>query len=157
MKDKIIRYSPWVLHFNTGACNGCDIEVLAALTPFFDPERFGVKLAPNPRHADIILVTGAVTKKAAERLRRLYEQTPNPKFVIAIGACAISGGVFTGTYSLVSRVDEVVPVDIYVPGCPPKPEAILDAVVKLLNKLKEGEQKAEGQGGEVKAEVTVSE
>jgi len=133
--EKLIRYSPWLIHFNTGACNGCDIEVLAALTPFFDPERMGVKLAPNPRHADIMVVTGAVTKKAASRLKRLYEQMPSPKYVIAVGACAISGGVFAGSYSTVSGVDKVIPVDMYVPGCPPKPEAILDGIVKLLLKV----------------------
>jgi len=136
--EKLIRYSPWLVHFNTGACNGCDIEVLAALTPFFDPERMGVKLAPNPRHADIMIVTGAVTKKAASRLKRLYEQMPSPKYVIAVGACAISGGVFAGSYSTVSGVDRVIPVDVYVPGCPPKPEAILDGIVKLLSKVGRG-------------------
>ncbi len=135
MSEKLIRYSPWLIHFNTGACNGCDIEVLAALTPFFDPERMGVKLAPNPRHADIMVVTGAVTKKAASRLKRLYEQMPSPKYVIAVGACAISGGVFAGSYSTVSGADKVVPVDMYIPGCPPKPEAILDGIVKLLLKV----------------------
>ena len=135
---KLIKYSPWLLHFNTGACNGCDIEVLAALTPYYDPERFGVKLAPNPRHADVMVVTGAVTKKAAERLKRLYDQMPSPKFVVAVGACAISGGVFAGSYSVVNGVDKVVPVSMYVPGCPPRPEAILYVIVKLLSKLDGG-------------------
>jgi len=97
---KIIRLSPWLVHFNTGACNGCDIEVLAALTPLYDPERFGIKLAPSIRHGDILVVTGAVTKKAGERLKRLYEQMPEPKFVVAVGACACSGGVFAGSYSV---------------------------------------------------------
>ncbi len=135
---KIIRYTPWLVHFNTGACNGCDIEVLTALTPLYDPERFGVKLAPSIRHGDILIVTGAVTKKAAERLKRLYDQMPSPKFVIAVGACGCSGGVFAGSYSVVGGVDKVIPVDIYIPGCPPRPEAILDAIVKLLKKLEEG-------------------
>lgn len=135
---KVIKYSPWLVHFNTGACNGCDIEVLASLTPYYDPERFGVKLAPNPRHADVMVVTGAVTKKAAERLKRLYDQMPSPKFVVAVGACAISGGVFSGSYSLVSGADKVVPVSMYVPGCPPRPEAILYGVVRLLSKLDGG-------------------
>ncbi len=134
-KVKLIKYSPWLLHFNTGACNGCDIEVLAALTPYYDPERFGVKLAPNPRHADVMVVTGAVTKKAAERLKRLYDQMPPPKFVIAVGACAISGGIFSGSYAVLNGADKAVPVDMYVPGCPPRPEAILYGVVKLLSKL----------------------
>ncbi len=133
---KIIRYSPWLVHFNTGACNGCDIEVLAALTPHYDPERFGIKLAPSIRHGDILVVTGAVTKKAGERLKRLYEQMPSPKFVVAVGACAISGGVFAGSYSVIGGADKVVPVDIYIPGCPPRPEAILHGIVELLGKLK---------------------
>jgi NADH-quinone oxidoreductase B subunit len=138
MGASVIRYSPWIMHFNAGACNGCDIEVLAALTPLFDPERLGVRLAPNPRHADIIVVTGALNKKAAERLRRLYEQTPSPKYVIACGACAISGGVFTDSYPLISRADRVVPVDVYVPGCPPRPEAILYGIKKLLDRVARG-------------------
>jgi len=135
-RAKIIRYSPWLVHFNTGACNGCDIEVLAALTPLYDPERFGVKLAPSIRHGDILVVTGGVTRKAAERLKRLYEQMPNPKFVVAVGACAIDGGVFKGSYAVVGGADKVVPVSMYVPGCPPRPEAILHAIVKLIEKLR---------------------
>jgi membrane-bound hydrogenase subunit mbhJ len=131
----IIRYSPWLIHFNTGACNGCDIEVLAAITPLYDPERFGIRLAPSIRHADILVVTGAVTKKAAERLKKLYDQMPNPKFVVAVGACAISGGVFHNSYSVLGGADKVVPVDMYIPGCPPRPEAILADIIKLLKRL----------------------
>ncbi|MEM1898459.1 MAG: NADH-quinone oxidoreductase subunit NuoB, partial [Sulfolobales archaeon] len=112
--------------------------VLAALTPYYDPERFGVRLAPNPRHADVMVVTGAVTKKAGERLKRLYDQMPQPKFVVAVGACAISGGIFSGSYSVLSGADKVVPVSMYVPGCPPRPEAILYGIVKLLSKLDGG-------------------
>ncbi len=136
---KIIKYSPWLVHFNTGACNGCDIEVLASITPHYDPERFGVKLAPSVRHGDVLVVTGAVTKKAAERLKRLYEQMPDPKFVVAVGACALSGGVFQGSYPVVGGADKVVKVDMYIPGCPPRPEAILDGIVKLLKKLERGD------------------
>ncbi len=136
-KAKIIRYTPWLVHFNTGACNGCDIEVLAALTPFYDVERFGIKLAPSIRHGDILLVTGAVTKKAGERLKRLYEQMPGPKFVIAVGTCACTGGVFAKSYSVYAGADKVVPVDMYIPGCPPRPEAIIDGIAKLLKKLEQ--------------------
>ena len=132
---KIIKYSPWLVHFNTGACNGCDIEVLAAITPLYDPERFGVRLAPSIRHGDILVVTGGVTKKAAERLKRLYEQMPEPKYVIAVGACACTGGVFQGSYSMVLGADKVIPVDMYIPGCPPRPEAILDGIIKLLKNI----------------------
>ena len=127
--------SPWVLHFNAGACNGCDIEIVACLTPKYDVERFGVKLEPSPRHADVLLVTGAVTKQCAERLKRIYDQMPQPKFVVAIGACACSGGVFNGCYGVEGGVDKVIPVTAYIPGCAPRPEAIMDGVVKLLNAL----------------------
>jgi membrane-bound hydrogenase subunit mbhJ len=125
-----------LLHFNTGACNGCDIEVVALLTPRYDVERFGIKLEPSPRHADVLVVTGIVTKQVAPRLKRIYEQMPSPKFVIAIGACACSGGIFQGCYGMYKRLDEVIPVDVYVPGCPPKPEAMMQAVVKLIDKVK---------------------
>lgn len=102
------------------------------LTPRYDVERFGILLEPSPRHADVLLVTGAVTKQCADRLRRIYEQMPEPKSVVAIGACACSGGVFEGTYNVLGGADKVVPVDAYIPGCPPKPEAMIDGVVKLL-------------------------
>jgi len=127
--------SPWVLHFNSGACNGCDIEIVSLLTPKYDVERFGVKLEPSPRHADVLLVTGCVTQQCAERLKRVYDQMPQPKFVVAIGACACSGGVFAGNYNVVGGVDKVIPVTAYIPGCPPRPEALMDGVVKLLNAL----------------------
>ena len=132
-----VKRSPWILHFNTGACNGCDIEVLAAITPFYDPERYGVKLSPSPRHADIIVVTGLVTRKAAERLKRIYEQIPEPKVVVAIGTCAISGGVFQGSYAHHGGVDRVIPVDVYIPGCPPRPDAILKGLLEAVEVLEE--------------------
>ena len=135
---KIIRYSPWIVHFNTGACNGCDIEVLAAITPLYDPERFGIKLAPSFRHGDILIVTGPITRRSAERLRRLYDQIPEPKFVIAVGACAYDGGVFKSSYAVVGGASRVVPVDMYIPGCPPRPEAILYGIVKFLEMLSRG-------------------
>jgi NADH-quinone oxidoreductase B subunit len=130
--------SPWAIHFNSGSCNGCDIEILATLTPYYDLERFGVKLQGSPRHADVLICTGPVTRQARERLLRTYEQMPDPKFVIAVGSCAISGGVFQGCYNVVGHIDEVLPVDVYVPGCPPRPEAIIDGIVKLLDTLKHG-------------------
>lgn len=128
--------SPWAIHFNSGSCNGCDIEILATLTPRYDLERLGVKLQGSPRHADVLLCTGPVTRQARDRLLRTYEQMPEPKFVIAIGSCAISGGAFRGCYNVVGHIDEVIPVDVYVPGCPPRPEAIINGIVRLLNKLK---------------------
>uniref|UniRef100_A0A7C2V985 NADH-quinone oxidoreductase subunit NuoB n=1 Tax=Ignisphaera aggregans TaxID=334771 RepID=A0A7C2V985_9CREN len=141
---RILRRSPWLVHFNTGACNGCDIEVLTALTPLYDPERFGVKLAPSIRHGDILVVTGPVTKKTYERLKLLYEQMPCPKFVVAVGACAVDGGVFTKAYNVVGGADKVVPVAAYIPGCPPRPEAILDGIVKLLGLIDEGKVENDG-------------
>ncbi|MCD6514954.1 MAG: NADH-quinone oxidoreductase subunit B family protein [Candidatus Odinarchaeota archaeon] len=127
--------SPWIIHYNSGGCNACDIEVVAALTPRFDVERFGILLKGSPRHADILVVTGPVTRQTKKRLIRIYNQMPDPKFVIAVGTCTMSGGVFRGAYNVVAGVDEVIPVDVFVPGCPPKPEAIIHGVVKLLEKL----------------------
>lgn len=139
MLDKIVRWSrkksPWILHLNSGACNACDIEVVAALTPRFDVERFGVLLRATPRHADVIIATGPVTRQIKDRLIRIYEQTPDPKFVIAVGACAMSGCVYRGAYNVLGGIDQVLPVNVYVPGCPARPDAILEGVVKLLGKL----------------------
>lgn len=128
--------SPWVIHFNSGSCNGCDIEILATLTPRFDLERFGVKLKGSPRHADVLLCTGPVTLQQRDRLLRIYEQMPDPKFVVAIGTCSISGGAFQGCYGVLGGIDTVIPVAAYIPGCPPRPEAIIDGVVKLVMSLK---------------------
>lgn len=127
--------SPWIIHFNAGACNGCDIEVLAALTPKFDMERFGMLLKASPRHGDVLVVTGAVTLQVRDRLLRIYDQMPEPKFVLAVGSCACSGGVFRGCYSVEDGLDTYLPVDIYVAGCPPKPEAVIDGALKLLRNL----------------------
>jgi len=139
MLEKIVRWSrkksPWILHLNSGACNACDIEIVAALTPRFDVERLGVLLKATPRHADVIISTGPVTRQIKDRIIRIYEQTPNPKFVIAVGACAMSGCVYRGAYNVMGGLDQVIPVNIYVPGCPARPDAILDGVVKLLGTL----------------------
>ena len=132
--------SPWVLHFNTGACNACDIEIVASLTPRFDLERFGVLLKGTPRHADIILCSGPVTKQIKDRLKRIYDQMPEPKFVVAVGTCSCSGGVFHDCYNVESGIDAVMPVSAYIPGCPASPKAIIDGVVKLLQSLEENEK-----------------
>lgn len=129
--------SPWLLHFNSGGCAGCDIEVVAALNPKFDIERFGMLLKGSPRHSDILVLTGPITFQIKDRLKRIYNQMPEPKFVIAIGSCAISGGVYRGCYNVHEGADEVVPVDVYVPGCPPKPEAIIDGIIKVLRNYQE--------------------
>jgi len=133
--------SPWIIHFNTGACNACDIEVIAALTPRYDVERFGVMLKGTPRHADVLVCSGPVTRQIRERLIRIYEQMPQPKFVLAVGTCACSGGVFKGCYNVMSGIDAVIPVSAYIPGCPASPAAIVDGVVKLLHSLEDSESK----------------
>ena len=125
--------SPWIIHFNAGACNGCDIETIDALTPRYDLERIGITKQGSPRHADVLLCTGAVTLQTKERLIQIYDQMSEPKFVIAIGTCACTGGVFDGCYSVIGGIDSVIPVDMYLPGCSVRPETILNAVDKLLH------------------------
>ncbi len=124
--------SPFILHFDATGCNGCSIETLACLTPRYDIERFGAVDKGNPRHADILLVSGALSFKIAPRLKRIYEQMPEPKAVISLGACGITSGVFRDAYNICGPLDKIIPVDIYVPGCPPKPEAIIDGIIKGL-------------------------
>ena len=142
MLDNLVKWSrvksPWVCHLNTGSCNGCDIEILAALMPRWDIERFGIVLKGTPRHADVLLCTGPVTDQQRDRVKRIYDQMPGPKFVIAIGSCACTGGVFRGSYCVAGGVDQVIPVDMYIPGCAADPRAIQDGVVKLLTALQEG-------------------
>ena len=125
----------WVYHVNTGACNGCDIEVINVLTPYYDVERFGIKLVGSPRHADVLLVSGPVTRPIVDSLKRVYEATPAPKLVFAIGSCAIDGGIWHDTYNVVGGVDKVIPVNFYIPGCPPRPEAIVYGVAEALGLL----------------------
>jgi NADH-quinone oxidoreductase B subunit len=131
------RKSPWIIHFNTGACNACDIEIVAALTPRFDVERLGVLIKGTPRHADVLVCSGPLTKNVRARLVRIYEQMAEPKFVVAVGSCACSGGIFDGCYNIDGGIDQAIPVSAYIPGCPVRPEAIIDGVVKLLSTLEE--------------------
>lgn len=130
--------SPWILHLNCGSCNGCDIETLDSLMPRYDLERFGVLKKDTPRHADVLVCTGPVTRQMEPRLERIYEQMPEPKLVVAAGSCAASGGVFQDCYNCHDGVDEVIPVDMYVPGCPISPEALIDGLVGLLEETGEG-------------------
>ncbi len=144
MINKLIQRSqvksPWLVHYDCGSCNGCDIETLACLTPLYDVERFGVLNIGNPKHADVLIVTGTVNKRNKKVLKQIYDQMPSPKIIIAIGACGLSGGIFREAYNVVGGVDKVIPVDVYVPGCPAKPEAIIDGVVEGLAKLQEIQQ-----------------
>ena len=127
--------SPWIIHYDASSCNGCDIETLACLTPIFDVERLGVINTGNPKHADIFLVTGAVNEQSKDVIRNIYHQLPEPKVVVAVGACAASGGIFRECYNISGGVDSVIPVDVYVPGCAARPEAIIDGVVQALGVL----------------------
>jgi len=136
IKLNALTKSLWVFHLAASPCNNCDIEILDALTPRHDLERFGIQLVGSIRHADVILVSGSVSRKVVPRLKRLYEQAPKPCLVVAVGSCACSGIMFRDNYNFAGPVDRLIPVDAYIPGCPPKPEALIAAVVKLINKVK---------------------
>ena len=127
-----------VFHLGGSACNNCDIEILDALTPKYDLERFGITLAASIRHADLILLSGVFNKKAAIRARRLYEQAPKPVLVVAVGGCPCTGIIFRGSYNWDGPPGDYIPIDAYLPGCPPKPEAIIAAIVRLAEGLRRG-------------------
>lgn len=130
-----LQKSPWVIHYDASSCNGCDIEVLASLTPGFDVERFGIINTGNPKHADIFLITGSVNAQNRDVVRNIYDQMPEPKVVVALGICACTGGIFRECYNVSGGVDSVIPVDVYVPGCAVRPESIIDGVVQALGIL----------------------
>ena len=144
MKD--ISKSPWVIHYDGSSCNGCDMEVLASLTPVYDIERFGVINTGDPFQADIFLVTGGVNSLNQMVIKQIYEQMPSPKVVVAIGTCACTGGVFKECYNIIGGVDKVIPVDVYVPVCAARPQSIIDGLVKgkecLKKKFLEEQKKA---------------
>ena len=116
-----VSNSPWLLHYDGSSCNGCDIEVLACLTPVYDVERFGVINTGNPKHADIFLITGGINQQNKPVVQQLYSQMPSPKVVVAVGICACNGGIFKECYNIIGGVDTIIPVDIYVPGCAARP------------------------------------
>lgn len=130
------KKSAWVFHLGASACNNCDIEILDTLTPKFDIERFGMVLVGSPRHADVLVVSGIVNRQSIEKFRHVYEEVPKPKLVVAVGVCACTADMFRDSYNFVKPVDEIIPVDVYVPGCPPKPEAIISGIIKALKKIK---------------------
>ena len=122
---KNIKRSFSVYRIDCGSCNGCEIEIFAAITPMWDPERFGFKLVANPRHADILLCSGPVTRQMYYPLLRAYEAAPDPKIVVAFGACGSTGGIFHDAYSVWGGIDKIIPVDVYIPGCPPHPASVI--------------------------------
>jgi membrane-bound hydrogenase subunit mbhJ len=131
------RRSPWLFHMNSGSCNGCDIEIVAALSPRYDAEQLGVRLEGSPRHADILCVTGPVTNKAVGAVKTVYGQVCGPKAVIAIGSCPATTNVFIDSRTLAGPLDKHIPVDVFVPGCPPRPDAIIAGVAKAAQILAE--------------------
>ena len=129
------------MHYDASSCNGCDIEVLACLTPLYDVERFGIINTGDPKQADVLLITGSVNDQNKEVVKQLYDQMPEPKVVVAVGICACTGGIFKDCYNVLGGVDKVIPVDVYVPGCAARPESIIDGVVKGLAVLDEKNRK----------------
>ena len=127
-----------IREIDAGSCNGCELEIHALNNPIYDLERFGIRFVASPRHADVLLVTGPVTKNMRDALERTYHATPNPKWVIAVGDCGRDGGCFAGSYAVVGGVAEVIPVDLHIPGCPPTPTAILRGLLALLERVEVG-------------------
>lgn len=145
---KKVSKSPWLLHYDASSCNGCDIEVLDCLTPKYDIERFGIINVGDPFQADILLITGGVNSQTESVVKQLYSQMAEPKVVVAVGICACTGGVFKECYNISGGIDTVIPVDVYVPGCAARPEAIIDGVVRALKVLDEKREAMKTAGGE---------
>ena len=132
--NKLFGRSLMIREVDAGSCNGCDNEINALSNPFNDIERFGISFVASPRHADMLMVTGICTRNMQEALKKTYQATPDPKLVIAVGACACSGGIFRDTYASGNGIDSIVPVDVYIPGCPPRPQAIIYGIMKALDR-----------------------
>lgn len=133
--EKRFGRSLQIREVDSGSCNGCDYEINALNNPFNDIERFGIHFVASPRHADMLLVTGTAARNMELALLKTYEATPSPKLVAAVGACACSGGIFRDSYAVKNGIDSVVPVDVYIPGCPPRPQAILYGILKAIDRL----------------------
>jgi membrane-bound hydrogenase subunit mbhJ len=140
------RKSPWVYRVNAGSCNGCDIEIAPCLSPRYDAEQAGVILQGSPKHADILLISGPITLRSQKAVVDIYNQMPSPKAVVALGSCPASGNVFSGSPTIVGSAEALVPVDIYVPGCPPRPQAIIEGILAAANLLAEGRTRSQQEG-----------
>ena len=145
LRETVLSKSIYVFHLSSGSCNNCDIEILDCLTPRYDLERFGITLVGSIRHADVLLCTGSTNRMTSPIIKKLYDEMPKPGFVVAFGACGSSRGLFKDSYNTGQPLDEVIPVDEYIPGCPPKPEAIIGGLVKLIGKIK-GKAKDKNRG-----------
>lgn len=141
------RRSPWLFHLNTGGCNGCDIEFVASLSPRYDVEQMGILLRGSPRHADVLCITGPVSRGTQDALKTIYGQMPEPKVVVAIGSCPASCDVFSGSPLIAGPLERVMPVDVYVPGCPPRPGAIIEGIVRAVTVLAGKRNDSETAGG----------
>jgi len=134
---QILGRSLAIRELDAGSCNGCEVEVNALSNPVYDIERLGMKFVASPRHADLLLVTGPVTRNMEQPLQSTYQAMPRPRIVAAMGACSVSGGIFRGTYACHGGVAEVIPVDVFIPGCPPRPQAIIQGIMEALDRLEE--------------------
>ena len=133
--QRLLGRSLAIREVDAGSCNACEMEIIALNNPVYDIERFGIHFAASPRHADMLLVTGPVTRNMELALRKTYDATPDPKLVVAVGACGISGGMFGVNYATRGGVDQVIPVDVYIPGCPPRPEALLYGILLAVGRM----------------------
>lgn len=130
----IASRSPWLYRINAGSCNGCDVELATtACIPRYDVERLGCQYCGSPKHADIVLITGPLTLRVKEKVLRVYQEIPEPKVTVAVGICPISGGVFRDSYAIAGPVDSYLPVDVNVPGCPPRPQAIIEGIALAID------------------------
>lgn len=132
---RVLNRSMHIRHVDAGSCNACDFEMAALNNPIYDLQQYGIDFVPSPRHADLLMVTGVVTRNLTQALQMTYEATPEPKLVMAVGACAAGGRTFGDSYAIRGSVDKLVPVDIYVPGCPPRPQALLYGLLLALDRL----------------------
>ncbi len=132
---KVFGRSLSIREVDAGSCNGCEVEVNSLTNAIHDIERFGLHIVASPRHADMLLVTGPVTRNMVHALQQTYRATPSPKMVVAMGSCAISGGIFRDSYAVMNGVDQIVPVDVYIPGCPPRPQAIIQGIMVAVGKM----------------------
>lgn len=141
--SKLASRSPWIYRINAGSCNGCDVEMATtALIPRYDVERLGCKYCGSPRHADVVLISGPLTLRVRDKVLRVYNEIPHPKVTVAVGVCPVSGGCFRDGYTVGADIDHYIPLDVIVPGCPPRPQAIMEGVLKAVEvwraRLEEG-------------------
>ena len=140
LREKIRRVlgrSLQIREVDAGSCNGCEVEITGLNSPIYDAERLGIRFVASPRHADMLLVTGPVTRNMEIPLKKAYNATPEPRLVVAVGACGCSGGIFGCNYASLGGVDQVIPVDVYIPGCPPPPQALLHGILLAVGRLQE--------------------